>query len=381
MLRRSLLLASAAIAAAMPAAAQQRVTLNVLTAGDQNMVDYITDYLGPMFTRQNPGVTVRAVGTGPGDAGSQRIWERLEAQRRANSQSVDVDVAVVHQNMAGRMVGEGLLSRFRDQASTGNLATSAVTRNALGQNVDGYVMPMFNSQVAIAYNPARVQNPPTSFEQLDQWVKQNPRRFGHNGIRGGMSGVAFVFGWAYAFGPDQKRLIEGPFDAQAVAALTPALQRLREFNRNATITPGNAGTLDALNRGEIDMGPVWMDMFYTWQAEGRLSPNLRLILPASGMPGQPMYYVIPARAAQADLARKFVELATSPPVQAEGIVRRFNWLPGIDAQHVRQHLDQQTWDRLFRDVGPEQLAAGARPMPQAEFFKAIQEAYERVVMN
>jgi putative spermidine/putrescine transport system substrate-binding protein len=380
--RRHLLLAQAAILAASGSAlAQQRVTLNVLTAGDQNMVDYITDYLGPMFQRQNPGVTVRAVGTGPGDAGSQRIWERLEAQRRANAQTVDVDVAVVHQNMAGRMVSEGLLARYRDQAATGGLATSAVTRNALGQNVDGFVMPMFNSQVAIAYNPARVQNPPQTFAQLEEWAKANPRRFGHNGIRGGMSGVGFVFGWAYAFGPDQRRLIEGPFDAEAVAALTPALQRLREFNRSVTITPGNAGTLDALNRGEIDMGPVWMDMFYTWQAEGRLSPNLRLVLPASGLPGQPMYYVIPARAANGEVARKFIELATSPPVQAEGIVRRFNWLPGIDAQHVRQHLDQQTWDRLFRDIPPETLAAGARPMPQAEFFRAIQEAYERVVMN
>ncbi|WP_270933345.1 extracellular solute-binding protein [Falsiroseomonas oryzae] len=378
--RRSFLMASAALATT-PALAQQRVTLNVLTAGDQNMVDYITDYLGPLFQRQNPGVTVRAIGTGPGDAGSQRIWERLEAQRRANAQSVDVDVAVVHQTMAGRMVSEGLLARFREQAATGNLATSAVTRNALGQNVDGYVMPMFNSQVAIAFNPQRVPNPPTSFEALEQWVRQNPRRFGYNGIRGGMSGVGFVFGWAYAFGPDQRRLIEGPFDTDTVASLTPAFQRLREFNRHVTITPGNAGTLDALNRGEIDMGPVWMDMFYTWQAEGRLNPGFRLVLPESGLPGQPMYYVIPARAAHADVARRFVELATSPPVQAEGIVRRFNWLPGIDAQHVRQHLDQQTWDRLFRDIGPDQLARGARPMPQADFMRALQEAYERVVLN
>ncbi|NGM19786.1 extracellular solute-binding protein [Roseomonas stagni] len=378
--RRTFLAATAALAAT-PALAQQRVTLNVLTAGDQNMVDYITDYLGPMFQRQNPGVTVRSLGTGPGDAGSQRIWERLEAQRRANTNSVDVDVAVVHQTMAGRMVAEGLLARYRDQAATGQLATSDVTRNALGQNVDGFVLPMFNSQIALAYNPARVANPPRSFAELENWVKQNPRRFGYNGIRGGMSGVGFVFGWAYAFGPDQKRLIEGPFDAEAVSALTPAFQRLREFNRNVVITPGNAGTLDAMNRGEIDMGPVWMDMFYSWQAEGRLNPAYRLVLPESGMPGQPMYYVIPARAANSDVARRFIELATSPPVQAEGIVRRFNWLPGIDAQHVRQHLDQQTWDRLFRDVGPDQLARGARPMPQADFMRALQEAYERVVLN
>src|SRR5437588_1393822 len=108
MKRREFLMttAGAALAAgALPGAAraQQRRTLTVMTAGDQNMVDYVTDYLGPMFERQNPGVTVRAVGTGPGDAGSQRIWERIEAQRRANAQTIDVDVAVIHQLMAGQM--------------------------------------------------------------------------------------------------------------------------------------------------------------------------------------------------------------------------------------------------------------------------------------
>ena len=49
------------------ASAQGKVTLNVITAGDTNMVDYIKDFLGPQFEKQNPNVTVKAVGTGPGD--------------------------------------------------------------------------------------------------------------------------------------------------------------------------------------------------------------------------------------------------------------------------------------------------------------------------
>ena len=61
--------------------AQQKVTLNVVTAGDQNMVDYVKDYLGPMFEKDHPGVTVKAVGTGPGDAGSQKIYEKLDAEK------------------------------------------------------------------------------------------------------------------------------------------------------------------------------------------------------------------------------------------------------------------------------------------------------------
>lgn len=380
MLRRSLLLGAALAALAFSAEAQQR-TLNIMTAGDQNMVDYITDYLGPMFEKQNPGVKVRAVGTGPGDAGSQKIWERLDAQQKANAANWDVDVAVVHQTMAGRMVQESKLSRYRANVETSGLVTRDTAKQALGTNVDGFVMPMFHSQVALAYNPAMVANPPKSFDDLEKWVAANPKKFGHNGIRGGMSGVAFVFGWVYANTPNSDRLMNGPYDAAVRTSWAPAMARLKEFNKGVVITPGNAGTLDQLNRGEIAMGPVWMDMFYTWQAEGRLSPNLRLELIAPGLPGQPMYYVVPEKAASGDLARKFVALATSPAVQAEGIVKRFNWLPGIDAQHVQQHLDRQIWEKLFKDVSPQNLAERGKPMPMGNYFKEIQEDYERLVAN
>ena len=79
--RRSLILAgTAAILFALPAAAQQPATLNVVTAGDQNMVDYVKDYLAPLFEKDHPGVSVRSVGTGPGDAGSQKIYEKLDCR-------------------------------------------------------------------------------------------------------------------------------------------------------------------------------------------------------------------------------------------------------------------------------------------------------------
>ncbi len=54
--------------AGTPAAAGD---LTVLTAGDQNMVDYINDYLGPLFEKENPG-----------DDGSRR-WHRPRGRRIA----------------------------------------------------------------------------------------------------------------------------------------------------------------------------------------------------------------------------------------------------------------------------------------------------------
>lgn len=50
--------------------AQADTILNVATAGDQNMVDYVKTWLGPKFEAAHPGVKVRVIGTGPGDAGS-----------------------------------------------------------------------------------------------------------------------------------------------------------------------------------------------------------------------------------------------------------------------------------------------------------------------
>src|SRR5438270_9992932 len=361
-----------------PASAQ---TINVATAGDQNMVDYVRDYLGPLFEKKHPGAKVVAVGTGPGDAGSQKIYEKLAAQKSAGIAAWDFDVIVVHQKMAGQMVGEQLLAKYRDHIDTGKLVTRETAANALGADVAGYVMPMFHSQTALAYNPDLVKSIPGSYAELIDWAKQNPKKFGYNGIKGGMSGVAFVAGWVYAFGGGADRMMKGPYDAVTKAAWDKLLGDLKDFNNSVVITPGNAGTLDMLNRGEIAIGPVWVDMFYTWVAEGKLPPKMKLKLIAPGMPGQPMYYATPAKAAHAKLAEEFIAMATSPEVQAEGIVKRFNWYPGIDAKYLEGKLDQAAWNKLFADISPEELSSKGQPFPIAPYFNDILESYEKKVAN
>lgn len=366
-------------AAGFPAAAQQKITLNVVTAGDQNMVDYVKDYLAPMFEKSNPNVSVKAVGTGPGDGGSQKIFEKLAAQK--DSANWDVDVAVVHQKAAGEMVKQALLSQYVKDVTSKQWVTSSDAKSALGTNVEGYVIPMFHSQTAIAYNSDLIKQPPKTYADLESWVQANPKKFGYNGIKGGMSGVSFVVGWIYANTGDADRLMGGVYDADVKSKWDPAWDKLRNFNKNVVITPGNAGTLDMLNRGEIAMGPVWVDMYFTWKAEGKLPPSVKLQLIGPGMPGQPMYYVVPAKAANADAARKFIELATSPTVQAEGIVKKFNWYPGIDPSAVKPKLDDAAWNKLFVDISPEELASKGKTFPIAPYFNDILESYEKKVTN
>ena len=375
------LIAASVLAAGLAGASASAQTINVATAGDQNMVDYVRDYLGPLFEKTHRGVRVVSVGTGPGDAGSQKIYEKLAAQKSAGTAAWDLDVIVIHQKIAGQMVAEQLLVKYKDDIDTGKLVSRETAANALGADVSGYVMPMFHSQTALAYNPDLTKDVPGSYTDLAEWVKKNPKKFGYNGIKGGMSGVAFVTGWVYAFSGNAEQMIKGPYDAATTAAWDGLLGKLRDFNKNVIITPGNAGTLDMLNRGEIAVGPVWVDMFYTWMADGKLPPSMKLKLITPGMPGQPMYYAVPARAANAKLAEAFVAMATSPEVQAEGIVKQFNWYPGIDPQFVQAKMDQASWNKLFTDISPADLSKYGRPFPLSPYFKEIVEGYERVVLK
>jgi ABC-type uncharacterized transport system YnjBCD substrate-binding protein len=240
---------------------------------------------------------------------------------------------------------------------------------------------MFHSQIAFAYNPDLVKTPPKSYAELTEWVKKNPKQFGYNGVKGGMSGVGFVMGWVGANAGIGEKLEKGPYDPAQKAAIDKSLVGLKDFNQYVVMTPGNAGTLDMLNRGEIAMGPVWVDMFYTWQADGKMSPKVKLSLPSPGLPGQPMYYVIPSKAANAALAKKFVDFAESPEVQADGIVKQFNWYPGIDPQFVQAKLSNAEWNKLFADIPPTDLAKFGRPFPLSDYFTDIVEGYERVVLK
>jgi putative spermidine/putrescine transport system substrate-binding protein len=155
-----------ALSAALAASSATAASVKVATAGDQNMVDYVKDVLAPMFEKANPGEKVVAVGTGPGDAGSQKIYEKLAAQKQAGVDKWDFDVIVIHQKMAGQMVKENLLATYTHRIPTGALATRDTARMALGADVAGFVMPMFHSQTAIAYNPDIVKDVPDSYAEL-----------------------------------------------------------------------------------------------------------------------------------------------------------------------------------------------------------------------
>jgi len=355
-----------------------KTRLIYMTAGDTNMLALGQNVLGPGFQQKYPNVSVATIHTGPGNAGSQRILEKILAEAEAKKEVWDVDVAMVHEIFMKWAMEKDLLLSYARDLETWKYITSPFAKVSLGVKIEGYGMPMFHSQTALAYNPDVVKNPPKNFSELKEWVKKNPGKFGYNGIKGGMSGVSFVVGWVYAeTGKYKKYAVEGPFDKEEVNTWENVYNELREFNKYVTITAGNVGTLDALNRGEIWMGPVWVDMFFTFMNEGKMDPKTRLVLPEPGMPGQPMFFVIPKKAGNAEMAKKFVEYVTSPQVQAKEIVQGFNWYPGIDGSFIKDSVPAEVFNKIYRDVTPQDLQKKGLSFPLAQYFDAMLESYEK----
>ncbi len=369
-----------AVAASGPTGyGQSRVTLQVAIAADVNVVEVHRNYLGVAFNKNNPAVTVNAVGTGTGEAASRAIYTKLKAQADTGRRNWDVDVALVSMRYASQMAKENLLHRFVSEMQFAPYVVGPDTVRAFGVDIKGYVVPMFRNQIAIAYNPQFVSKPPRSFAELEAWVRANPRRFGYNGIKGGVSGIGFVMGWVYYKTGRYDLFAQGPFDKANDGLIRGAIEQLREFNRNVFVTSGNAGTLDALNRGEIWMGAVWVDQLVAWKNEGRMNPEITPVLIAPGLPIYPIYLTVTREAANRDWAGKYVDFVANPQIQAKVIVEQFGWYPGIDPNRVMPLVSAAAKALLFKGVTPEDLARYSQQMPIGDYYDAILLAYEEIV--
>ena len=353
----------------------KKYELNLATAGDTNMTDLQEKYIVGEFQGEFPDSEVRVVNTGAGDAGSQKIFEKLKAQKDAGKTEWDIDLAIVHQSAMKQLIDNDLLEQWTEQSANKQYIVSDDSKNSLGTNVAGYVVPLFHSQVALAYNPEKVTDFPQNFEALVTWMKANPKRFGYNGIQNGASGVAFATAYTYWKTGDYKVLSEGPYDAALEQKWPAVMKELKSLP--VTYTNGNNGTLDMLNRGEIDMGPVWVDMFNSWVNEGRMNPKFSMKLIEPGIPGQPMYIVIPKNAKNKEAAMQYADLLSSPEVQANIIVGQYSWNPGIDASVVFPMVSEEVKAKLYKDITAEDLSKRSQSFPISEFFGNLKSAYEK----
>jgi ABC-type uncharacterized transport system YnjBCD substrate-binding protein len=287
-----------------------------------------------------------------------------------------MDAACVNQSVMEDLIKGNIIIPYVPNLSNARYVNTPASEYSLGTNVKGYVVPLFQSQIVLAYNPARVSSPPKNFNELETWIKAHPNKFGYNGVVGGMSGVGFTAGWLYAKSNDYRTIAIGPYNNSVTGTWPGIIKQLKDLP--VVITQGNAGTLDMLNRGEIDIGPVWVDMLLLWKADGRMNPNIRMTLPEPGLPGQPMYLVVASKGKNSEAARLFCDFMADPAIQAEFVVGKYTWYPGVDPSAVFAKCSEASKNLLFGEISPEEIAQKGLALPLAPYMTEMQRVYAEV---
>ena len=355
----------------------ESVTLQFATAGDTNMLEFFQNQVGKAFTEKYPHIKINVVGTGPGDDGSRTIYTKWKAQLDAKRSAWDLDAGCVNESIMADMIKDKVIVPYVPEIANARFVNTPASEYALGTPVKGYVVPLFKSQIVLAYNPAKISSPPKNINELEAWIKANPNRFGYNGVTGGMSGVGFVAGWLCAKTGDYQNIaVTGPYSPSSTSSWPGIIKGLKDLP--VVITQGNAGTLDMLNRGEIDIGPVWVDMLLLWKSEGRMNPNIKMLLPEPGLPGQPMYIVVGANAANIEAAKLFCDFIADPQVQAKYVVDAYGWYPGVDSVEVFKYCSDASKQKLFTEVTADELAKKGLALPLSDYMKDMQRVYAEV---
>ena len=288
-------------------------SITVAASDDTNIQELFQKVLIPDFEKKYPGTSVKLVFDLHG-TNDQANYAKLAAATAQNrTPLMDVTASFVPKAAAA-----GLLAT--DTSKVTNLAT--VDQKVLAAGGAGSV-PYRASSVLLAYNPAKVSDPPKTLVELLAWIKANPGRFTYNSPKTGGSGGAFVTTVldSNVSAADRDKMTTG-YDKALEKDWDPGWATLASLNpyvfQKGVYPNGNNQTLQLLSSGQIDMAPVWSDQFISGKAAGTIPAAMKAqqITDPSFTGGASYLGVVKASKNQ-DLAWKFIDFVLDPEEQAK----------------------------------------------------------------
>ena len=249
--------------------------------------------------------------------GAQGLTDRIVAAKKAGQTKTDYDLVEVSDASITSYLEQGGEDLFvpidtEKLSNYDNLTVTASFRNDL-------LVPYRGTTVLLAYNSEVVTNPPTTAEELYQWIKDNPGRFAYNTPGSGGAGSSFVLTSVYNFmdesaltSTDEANMEQWGSGFELLAELHPYMYQ----SSGKVVYPNkNQGTLDLLANKEIDMTPAWADMVLSQQKQGTMPESIKLVQIEPAFTGNTVCFGMPSIGAQNDAAYAFMDYMLTPEAQ------------------------------------------------------------------
>ncbi|OEF97580.1 ABC transporter substrate-binding protein [Desulfuribacillus alkaliarsenatis] len=356
--------------------------------GDEGINRYMDEWIAPRLKEQFD-VTLNRT---PMDI--NEVLQKLMTEKRANRGAGTIDVIWLNgENFKNAKENELLWGDFVQQLPNVQAYIDMTSLDAqfdFGTPIEGLEAPWGKVQFVYVYDEDKVPNPPASFEELRQWMTENPGRFTYPEASD-FTGNAFLRHLLYNT-VDVETLLNTPDpDAFVEESSVPMWDYLNDIKpnlwRKGETYPTSLTELDRL----YSQGEVWMTMGYNEArvesliANGTFPESTRTFVMEPGSIGNTHFLSIPFNSPNAAGAMVAINYLLSPEAQLAKMEpgmwgENMSLDPTKLSETYRQQLD--SIDRGQSVLPADVLQERFLPEVSAEYVNWIQEQwFNEVVRN
>lgn len=268
--------------------------------------------------------------------GAQSMTDMLNAAYQADQKDTDYDLVDFSGDDLSKMVsllGEDAFVKV-DESKVPNRKNIKAESAVAGDHTQAYR----GTTVILAYDSAKISEPPKTVDDLVRWIKANPGRFVYNTPGTGGSGDSFARTSVYNFIDDKSATTSD--DEKWMEKWDDGFQFLKDIHEymyksgGSIVYPNkNQGALDLLNQGEIDMCPMWADMVLSQRSSGQLKDSIKIAQIDPAFTGALQTLAIPTIGSHQDAAFAFMNFMCSNEAQ-QIMVQQMAAIPLVDASQL-----------------------------------------------
>lgn len=344
-------------------------------------------FQGPVAERfkQSYQITLRVIPLADtADVTNKLLNEKGAGKNRGGS----IDMVWINgENFRTARQGDVLWGPFADSLPNISYYDEQSRARDFGTPIDGFEAPWQRAQFVVAYDLARVPNPPATISALKDWVKQHPGRFTYLAPPD-FVGSVFLRHLFYHFGGGPQPFQEGFQEPlyRAVAAKTfEYLNELKPYlwrrGESYPATPREADRLFVNN--EIDFTMSYGPTFASEKIKrGEYPPSVRTFVFEEGTIGNYSFLAIPFNAANPAGALVVINELMSPTHQLEQ-ARAIGSEIAVDLATLDPALRAQAAGlaRGPATLPAEKLRSHALPEPSAEYLERLEKDWAEQVLR
>jgi putative spermidine/putrescine transport system substrate-binding protein len=276
---------------------------------------------------------------------------------------------------------------FADHLPNIRYYDEAARARDFGTEIEGYEAPWQRAQFVLAYDTARVPDPPRSIAALRDWIKAHPGRFTYLAPPD-FTGSVFIRHILYHFGGGARAFQNGfdeEFYRRASAAALAYLNEIKPYLwRQGETYPATPREQDRLFANhEIDFAMSYGPSFASERiARGEYPPTARTFVFEEGTIGNYSFLAVPFNAANVAGALVVINHLMSPAHALEQSRALGSLFPiSLDQLSAAERAAAEALPRGPATLSAEELAAHWLPEADARYLERLEKDWREKVLR